>query len=412
MAYKLIYNGGNSLVDGILYPYIHSKISYQLTGMPSGGLPPGFQMPSNRSNWYKTNELDDFLIPYITNGTILADTLQSTAVSGFMATTTTRDSYVVIGPFNFTNFIDITAEINSVDSEVNVSIGYIASLPSTLSDGIIPDYLTTASVCPLTSTSFICDTSTLTGSNYIVIKITGSGGKAAISKIYLQYKNGIILPSHRTKKDGTSYIISGGKTLIAGTSHALSKGTTLINGTSYDILLSIKTWIYNRGTSLLEGTFYAFADMRGAIQYPDGTGTSTGSFSDVSADVIFSSGFEQGIIYVPAPQSVGSTAPNGNALTGVITRTVFLGPYDFTNYSTIIITAKGSSGGTFNFGTSELLPTSSTSSLGATTNISHPISSTQEQIYIHDVSAVTGQKYIRLSAGISGMQVYEIMLDK
>lgn len=41
--------------------------------------------------------------------------------------------------------------------------------------------------------------------------------------------------AHKTRIDGTSYEISGGKTLVNGTAYSISGGKTLVDGTAYEI---------------------------------------------------------------------------------------------------------------------------------------------------------------------------------
>ena len=54
--------------------------------------------------------------------------------------------------------------------------------------------------------------------------------------------------AHKTRVNGTSYEVNGGKCLVNGTAYSIKKGRTLINGAGYDITFGetiSKTWVIN-----------------------------------------------------------------------------------------------------------------------------------------------------------------------
>lgn len=54
--------------------------------------------------------------------------------------------------------------------------------------------------------------------------------------------------AHKTRVNGTSYEVNGGKCLVNGTAYSIKKGRTIINGAGYDITFGetiSKTWVIN-----------------------------------------------------------------------------------------------------------------------------------------------------------------------
>ena len=47
--------------------------------------------------------------------------------------------------------------------------------------------------------------------------------------------------AHKTCIDGTTYEITGGKSLVSGTVYSIASGKTLVNGTSYGIYFTEDT---------------------------------------------------------------------------------------------------------------------------------------------------------------------------
>lgn len=84
--------------------------------------------------------------------------------------------------------------------------------------------------------------------------------------------------SHKTRVNGTTYDVKGGKCLIGGTGYGIKKGKTLIGGTGYDIAFGSKTWLINEDNftfglpetyiNFTAGNGKAFIGMR--ILYRDG----------------------------------------------------------------------------------------------------------------------------------------------
>lgn len=260
MAYKLIYNGGSSLVEGNFYPFL-----YRSGGSATGGTGSG-------SNTWHTDNVTvgtaTYSIPTISDGTIISSSyswVQSGIVPGTGQTVVVGYSifpYIVLGPFNFSNFSSINIEVKSVTNSINslakVKIGYTNSLPTT-STGVSFTGGSSFVEVPQTTTTLSYDIPEVSGINYIVIETTnpevGIAAASSISKVYMQYKSGIVT-SQSTLIGGTSHNITGGRTLISETGYNITGGRTLINNTGYDINLGGKSLsIYNGGDSAINGEF-------------------------------------------------------------------------------------------------------------------------------------------------------------
>lgn len=52
--------------------------------------------------------------------------------------------------------------------------------------------------------------------------------------------------AHKTKINGTTYEVTGGRCLVNGTGYSIKKGTTLINGTKANVFFETPlTWVFN-----------------------------------------------------------------------------------------------------------------------------------------------------------------------
>lgn len=261
MAYKLIYNGGSDFLTGNFYPFL----------FVSGGSGISGGTGSSGSNWYTDNATvgtATYSIPTISDGTIISSSTawaQSSIVPGTGQTAVVAYQvvpFIVLGPFNFSNFSSINIEVKSVTNSINslakVKIGYRNSLPTT-STGVSFTGSSSYVEVPQSITTLSYDISEVSGLNYIVIETrypeVGIAAASSISKVYLQYKSGIVT-SQSTLIGGTSHNITGGRTLIGETGYNITGGRTLINNTGYDINFGGKSsLIYNGGDSVINGEF-------------------------------------------------------------------------------------------------------------------------------------------------------------
>lgn len=169
MAYKLIYNGGSSLVEGNFYPFLNKIQSTVVNGN------------GNTSNTWHTEDVaigtTNCSIPTISDGTIISSSVTVGASGtmpnvGTVVSAASIISYIVLGPFNFSNFSSINIEVksvtNSTNNLANVKIGYTNSLPTT-STGVSFTGGASLVEVPQTTTTLSYDISEVFGINYIVI---------------------------------------------------------------------------------------------------------------------------------------------------------------------------------------------------------------------------------------------------
>ena len=95
--------------------------------------------------------------------------------------------------------------------------------------------------------------------------------------------------AHKTKINGTTYSIKGGKTKVNGTAYSIKKGMTKVNGTGYAIKFSEPVKVYSNGWSNSQ-SFIQVKNATTNVQYSTGS-TAKWSYTAQTGDVIQVDGY-------------------------------------------------------------------------------------------------------------------------
>lgn len=191
--------------------------------------------------------------------------------------------------------------------------------------------------------------------------------------------------AHKTLVNGTSYDVSGGKTLVSGTSYSVQGGKVLVNGTVYDISFAPpECALFNGGEEAdydnFKSAVYRWVNYQGSYSSQWMTNSS--------------------LCYIKDGLMTLRCVMSGSALAvQVDCPYAWLGPFDFTQYTTLHFLAHGpnsaSNNGNYRFGYSG--DSSSTTGFGGVSSIDEIDMTTYDSEITIDISNVTGQMYVKVS---------------
>lgn len=190
--------------------------------------------------------------------------------------------------------------------------------------------------------------------------------------------------AHKTLVNGTSYDITGGKTLVSGTAYSIAGGKTLVGGTGYDISFKPpELVVFDGGTAddydnITFSTYYEYAYAGGSSNnwgnYSQGKGTISNGCIELTSHYLYNSSFTQK--YTPY---------------------VWIGPFDFTQYTTLHFNAfdmiNGDNGKCYAFGYYD--DHSSNTLFDGVTRVSDYELPTSVTEVTCDISNAVGQNYIK-----------------
>lgn len=128
--------------------------------------------------------------------------------------------------------------------------------------------------------------------------------------------------AHKTLVNGASYDITGGKTLVNGTAYSIKSGKTLVGGTAYDISFKPpELVVFDGGTAedydnITFLTYYEYASASGNVSQWQDPSANRGTITDGKIRLI-------------------SHYYNGGSYLYMYSPYVWIGPFDFTQYTTL-----------------------------------------------------------------------------